>query len=337
MDSKEVAPDPKETHFTKLRQLTFGGQNAEAYWSKDGKHSTYQSLRADLPDEQIFIMNADGSDKKMVSTGFGRCTCSYFTPDFKSVYFSSTHEKNKGPQKKLDRSKGYVWMVNPEFSMYKTPVKLGSKNGVTTPRTWETILTLNGYVAETTIDPNGKFLTFTSDYEGDLEIYRSDMDGKNIKRLTNEVGYDGGPFISWDGKLIAYRRDVIDSESKKKDYQDLLAEHLVRPSKLEIWVMNADGTNHRQITKLGGASFAPFIHPDGKRLIFCSNFEDPKGREFDLYMINLDGTHLERITYTGAFDGFPMFTKDGKKLLFASNRYGSIPGETNVFVADWKD
>lgn len=337
VSSREVAPDPKEKHFAKLHQLTFGGQNAEAYWSKDGKKITFQTLQPGYPDEQIIEMGADGSNKTLISTGLGRCTCSYFTPDGKYIYFSSTHEKNEGPQKKLDRSKGYVWMVNPEFSLYKTAVKpLSVKDGKAT-RVWEPILRLGGYVAETTIDPNGKFFTFTSDYQGDLEIYRADMDGKNIKRLTNEVGYDGGPFVSWDGKKIAYRRDVIDSDTKKKDYQDLLAEHMVRPSKLEIWVMNADGTNHQQVTKLGGASFAPFIHPDGKRLIFCSNFEDPKGREFDLYMINLDGTHLERITFTGDFDGFPMFTRDGKKLLFASNRYGSVKGETNVFVADWKD
>jgi len=337
VDSRIVEPDPKERHFATLRQLTFGGQNAEAYWSKDGKKITYQTLQPSYPDEQIMEMGFDGSNKTLISTGLGRCTCSYFTPDGKSIYFSSTHEKNEGPQKKLDRSKGYVWMVNPEFSLYKTAVKPLSVNDGKATRVWEPILRLGGYVAETTIDPNGKFFTFTSDYEGDLEIYRADMNGKNIKRLTNEVGYDGGPFVSWDGKKIAYRRDVIDNDVEKRDYQDLLAEHMVRPSKLEIWVMNSDGTDHQQVTKLGGASFAPFIHPDGRRLIFCSNFEDPKGREFDLYMINIDGTNLERITFSGDFDGFPMFTRDGKKLLFASNRYGVEKGETNVFVADWQD
>jgi Tol biopolymer transport system component len=325
-DSVLVAPVAEETHLRNVRQLTFGGQNAEAYWSADGKRITYQSLQEGYPDEQVFVMNADGSKKQLVSTGKGRCTCSYFTPDGKWVYFSSTHEKNEGPQKKLDRSKGYVWMVNPEFSLYKA-----RPDGKDVQR----VMTRNGYLAETTIAPNGKFMTFTGNFEGDLEIYRSNLDGSNVQRLTHEFGYDGGPFVSWDSKLITYRRQPEVTEDQKKDYAALLAEHLVRPSKLEIWVMNADGSNKRQVTNLGSASFAPFVHPDGKRIIFSTNYGDPKGREFDLYMINIDGSNLTRITYSGDFDGFPMFTRDGKKLLFASNRYGKVPGETNVFVADW--
>lgn len=326
--SKNVALDPKEKHFTKITQLTFGGQNAEAYWSVDGKEIVYQTLQPGYPDEQIFLMNADGSNKRLISTGKGRCTCSYLTPNKKEIFFSSTHERNEGPQKKLDRSKGYVWMVNPDFALYKRDLKANK----TVP-----VLKFNGYIAETTIAPGGKFMTWTSDKDGDLDIYRSDLNGKNIVRLTDDIGYDGGPFVSWDGKKIVWRRDVIDNEAEKTDYLGLLKEHLVRPSKLEIWVMDSDGKNKKQVTKVGGASFAPFIHPDGKRIIFCSNFQDPKGREFDLFMINIDGSGLEQITFTGDFDGFPMFTRDGKKLLFASNRFGVERGETNVFVADWKD
>ena len=326
--SKTVALVPEEKHFTHVTQLTFGGQNAEAYWSKDGKHIVYQTLQPNFPDEQIFTMDLNGSHKTLISTGLGRCTCSYYSPDGKYVYFSSTHERNPGPQKKLDRSKGYVWMVNPDFIMYRFDLK---------KKKLETVFKTKGYVAETTIDPNGKYLAFTSDFEGDLEIYRTDMNGQHLKRLTHHDGYDGGPFVSWDGKKIAYRRDLISTPEELKDYKDLLADHMVRPTKLEIWLMNADGTDNTQITHLKKASFAPFMHPDGKRIIFCSNWEDPKGREFDLYMINIDGTHLERITYTGGFDGFPMFTKDGKKLMFSSNRYHGAENETNVFVADWKD
>ncbi|MBS1726864.1 MAG: PD40 domain-containing protein [Armatimonadetes bacterium] len=326
--SKVVPLNPQEKHFKKLVQLTFGGQNAEAYWSLDGKKLTYQTLQPEYPDEQIFTMNIDGSHKKLISTGKGRCTCSYFSPDGRYVYFSSTHEKNEGPQKAVDHSKGYVWMVNPDFNMYRRNLRTNKL---------ETVYQTDGYVAETTIDPKGKYLTFTSDKDGDLEIYRSDMNGKNVKRLTYHPGYDGGPFVSWDGKKIVYRRDVISTPDELADYQSLLKDHLVRPTKLEIWIMTADGKYNHQVTNLGGASFAPFLMPDGKRIIFCSNFEDPKGREFDLYMINTDGTHLERVTYTGDFDGFPMLTKDGKKLVFCSNRYGSVPHETNIFVADWKD
>jgi TolB protein len=321
-----VSQNPDEGHLSNLRQLTFGGQNAEAYWSKDGKTITYQTLQPGFPDEQIFTMNADGSNKRLVSTGKGRCTCSYFTPDKRFIYFSSTHEKNEGPQKKLDRSKGYVWMVNPDFSLYRYDTSLKTVNSV---------LKLNGYVAETTIDPNGKYMTFTSDKDGDLEVYRSDLDGKNIVRLTNEKGYDGGPFVSWDGKKIVWRRDLVENDEEMKDYQDLLKEHLVRPSKLEIWIMNSDGTDKKQLTSLGKASFAPFLHPDGKTVIFGSNCLDPKGREFDLFSVSSSGGAVEQITHTSDFDGFPMFSRDGKKVLFASNRFGTVRGETNIFVANW--
>lgn len=327
-DSRAVAADPRETHLSNLRQLTFGGQNAEAYWSKDGKKLTFQAKVDGYPDEQIFSMNADGSQKKLISTGKGRCTCSYFTPDGKYIYFSSTHEREAGAQPPVDMSKGYVWMINPYYALYRVKPD-GSE---ITP-----LIKKDGYVAETTIAPNGKYMTWTSDFEGDLEIYRSNLDGTNVKRLTHEVGYDGGPFVSWDSKKIVYRRDQFRTQQEVRDYQDLLKEHLIRPTRLEIWVMDADGSHKRQVTNLGCASFAPFMAPDGKRIVFSSNYGDPKGREFDVYMVNVDGSGLQRITYTPEFDGFPMFTRDGKRLVFASNRYGSVKGETNLFVADWKN
>lgn len=312
---------------TNVKQLTFGGQNAEAYWDRTGKHIVYQTRQPEFPDEQIMTMRADGSRKKLISTGLGRCTCSYFTPDNRSIYFSSTHEKNVGAQKPLDMSKGYLWMVNPDFALYRTKV---DGTGITP------VLKLPGYIAETTIDPNGKYMTFTSNYEGDLEIYRANLDGSNIQRLTNEPGYDGGPFVSWDGKKIVYRRDRIDNPEELADYKKLLSENLVRPGKLEIWIMDADGKNKKQVTNLGCASFAPFLHPNGKTIIFASNYGDPKGREFDLFVINVDGTGLRRVTNTPEFDGFPMWSRDGKKLIWGSNRNGKVRGETNIFVADWK-
>ncbi|HMS56801.1 MAG TPA: hypothetical protein PKA27_15515 [Fimbriimonadaceae bacterium] len=326
--SKPVAPHRRESMLSNIRQLTFGGQNAEAYWDTTGTKIIFQSRQPGFPDEQIFTMNADGTNKRLVSTGHGRCTCSYFTPDGKGVVFSSTHEKNKGAQKPLDMSKGYVWMVNPEFSLYRADLD-GSNV--------RPLLTRNGYIAETTISPDGSFMTFTGDFEGDIEIYRSDLNGKNVRKLTDDVGYDGGPFVSWDGKKIVYRRDTIASNDDIAKFRELHKEHLVRPSKLEIWIMDSNGSNKQKVTNLGCASFAPFLHPDGKRIIFSSNYGDPRGREFDLFLINVDGTGLRRVTYTGDFDGFPMFSRDGKKLVFASNRYGSVRGETNIFVADFID
>lgn len=325
-DNSPVAPFAEETRLTNVRQLTFGGQNAEAYWSKDGKKIVFQSRQPGFPDEQIFIMGADGSKKKLVSTGLGRCTCSYFTADGNHIIFSSTHAKDPGPQKPLDMSKGYLWMINPNFTMYRAKTD-GTE---LTP-----LISKPGYVAETTASPDGKYITFTGDWEGDIDIYRANTDGTNIQKLTDDFGYDGGPFVSWDSKKIVYRRDTLADDKAKAEYKELHAENLVRPGKLEIFIMDADGKNKRQVTKLGCASFAPFLLPNGKQIIFSSNYGDPKGREFDLFLINVDGTGLERITKSPDFDGFPMISRDGKRLIFASNRNGKVRGETNVFTADW--
>ncbi len=319
--------DPKESHLQNIRQLTFGGQNAEAYFSADGKKIVFQSLQPGFPDEQIFTMNIDGSDRRLVSTGIGRCTCSYFSPDGKWIYYSSTHKTQPGGQPPVDMSKGYVWMVNPHFRLYRVR---------TDGTQLQEVLAKPGYIAETTIAPNGKYMTWTGNFEGDIDIYRTDLDGKNIRRLTDAVGYDGGPFVSWSSHAIVYRRSApLTTPEALKTYQDLLKQNLVRPSQMDLWIMDQNGDYNRQVTKLKGASFAPFLHPDNKRIIFSSNHHDPQGREFDIFIVNKDGSDLKQITHTGDFDGFPMFSRDGKKLIFASNRHGSEEGETNVFIADW--
>lgn len=322
--------NPKEPHLRNVRQLTFGGQNAEAYWSPDGKYLSYQAAVPGYPDEQIFVMKADGSDKRLVSTGKGRCTCAYFSPDMKWIYFSSTHEKQPEGQPPVDMSKGYVWAINKNYSLYRVPFK---KTGPLGPP--EKLLDLGTYVAETTIAPNGKYMVWTTDQDGDLEIYRSDLDGKNRHRLTEAVGYDGGPFVSWDSKTIVYRRDAWNDPASEKDYRELLAQGMIRPTRLEIWTMKPDGTDKRQVTHLNCAAFAPFLSPNNRRIVFSSNYGDPNKREFDVFSVRPDGTGLERITATPEFDGFPMFTRDGKRLVFASNRNGKVRGETNLFVADW--
>lgn len=331
--SKSRPSDPREKHLRNIRQLTFGGQNAEAYWSKDGQWITWQSKQPGFPDEQVFVMRADGSQKTLMSTGKGRCTCSYISPDNQWLYFSSTHERNEGPQEAVDMSKGYVWRVNPDFALYRQ--RLGPKPNTMARMLLQPVIKKDGYVAETTISPDGKFITFTGDWEGDIDIYRADMDGSNIKKLTTEIGYDGGPFVSWSGKAIVYRRGPFENAQDKADYMALHEQHLVRPKRMDLWIMDSWGRYNRQVTNLPGASFAPFMHPDGKRIIFGSNYEDPKQREFELYMINKNGKGLKRITWTPDFDGFPMFSRSGKKVVFASNRHGSVPHETNIFVADW--
>lgn len=309
-----------------VTQLTFGGDNAEAYWNIDGTKIVWQTRQPGYPDEQICVMNADGSGKRLVSTGLGRCTCSYFSPDGKWIYYSSTHATEKGAQPPVDMSKGYVWMVNPAFDIYKV-----RPNG----KGLRKVLGHKGfYDAETTVAPNGKFMVFGGDFDGDLEIYRSDLNGKKTKRLTDLEGYDGGPFISWDSKKIVYRRSKpFKDEAARKEYFDLLERHMVRPSAMDLWIMDANGRNKRQVTDLPGASFAPFLHPDNQHILFSSNCDDPSGREFDIYSVKVDGTGLKRLTKAKGFDGFPMVSRDGKKLVFASNRDGAKPRETNTFVA----
>ena len=317
-----------EKHFKNIKQLTFGGENAEAYFSSDGKQLIFQSKRDELKCDQIFTMNIDGSNVKMVSNGEGRTTCSYFLKGGKKVLYASTHGGAKECPPNPDFSKGYVWAVYPDYEIYtSTPDGKKIKKLTDTP----------GYDAEATVSPDGKKIIFTSERDGDLDLYSMDTNGKNVKRLTDEIGYDGGAFFSPDSKQIVYRASHPTTAEETKRYKDLLAQHLIVPTTFEIFVMNADGTNKRQVTKLNAASFAPFFTPDGKRILFCTNYfaEDKGKRNFDLAMINVDGTGLERVTYNETFDGFPMFSPDGKKLVFASNRNSAKTGDTNVFIADW--
>jgi len=317
---------PAEKHLHNLKQLTFGGENAEAYFSADDKQLIFQSTREGHQCDQIYSMNVDGSNVKMISNGDGRTTCSYIFPDGRHVLYSSTYLGGKDCLNRPDFSQGYVWAVYPSFDIFKAnrdgsnPVQLTN-----TP----------GYDAETTITRDGKSLVFTSMRDGDLDIYTMDAYGTNVRRLTKELGYDGGPFWSYDGKQIVYRAYHPQDEKQKADYLNLLKQNLIRPTTLEIWVMNADGSNKRQVTHNGKANFGPYFFPDGKRIIFASNLDDPKGRNFDLYSIKVDGTGQERITFNETFDGFPMFSRDGKKLVFASNRNSAKQGDTNIFIADW--
>jgi TolB protein len=317
---------PSEKHLRNIKQLTFGGENAEAYFSADGKQLIFQSTREGHGCDQIYTMNVDGSNVKMISNGEGRTTCSYFFPGNRRVLYSSTHLGDKQCPARPDFSRGYVWAVYPTFDIFTAnPDGSEAKQLTKTP----------GYDAETTITLDGKKLVFTSMRDGDLDIYTMDANGKNVRRLTHELGYDGGPFWSYDGKQIVYRAHHPKSEKEKAEYSSLLKDNLIRPTVLEIFVMNADGSNKRQVTSNGKANFGPYFFPDGKRVIFSSNMDDARGRNFDLYKINVDGSGLERITFNDTFDGFPMFSPDGKKLVFASNRNAAKSGDTNIFIADW--
>lgn len=317
-----------EKHLKNIKQLTFGGENAEAYFSPDGKKLIFQSKRGDLKCDQIFTMNTDGSDLKMVSNGEGRTTCSYFFAGGKKILYGSTHKGGRECPPNPDYSKGYVWAIYPTYDIFTA-----NADGTKIKQLTKTA----GYDAEATVSPDGKKIIFTSTRDGDLDLYVMDINGKNVKRLTDELGYDGGAFFSPDGKQIVYRSYHPKTEAEIARYKQRLAEDLIEPNNFEIWVMNADGSGKRKVTNLGAASFAPFFTPDGKKIIFCTNYfaDDPRKRNFDLALINVDGTGLERVTYNETFDGFPMFSPDGKKLVFASNRNAAKQGDTNVFIADW--
>ncbi len=319
---------PEEKHLRNVRQLTFKGENAEAYFSADDKMITFQSHEKEGECDQIYTMDLEGKNVRLVSTGKGKTTCAYAFPDRTRVLFASTHGAGPACPPPPDYSRGYVWKLYPEFDIYTAKADgTGFKQLTQTP----------GYDAEATISRDGKRIVFTSVRDGDFDIYVMDANGKNVKRLTHELGYDGGPFWSPDGKKIVYRANHPQTPEEIADYKELLKTSTLRPRTLELWIMDADGSNKRQITHNNAANFAPFIHPDGKRIIFASNMENPRGRNFDLYMIGLDGTGLERITFHPTFDSFPMFTSDGKKLIWASNRNESHPGNTNLFIADWID
>ena len=313
-----------------VRMLTDEGENAEAYLSFDNKKLIFQSTHGDYKCDQIFTMNLDGTDKKLVSTGYGRTTCSYFLPGDKEIIYASTHAADSACPPPPDMSKGYVWKVYSAFDIYKANAD-GSN-----PRPF---ITAPGYDAEATVSPKGDKIVFTSQRDGDLDIYTCDIDGSNVQRLTDELGYDGGPFYSWDGSKIVYRSYHPKTDEQINEYKDLLKEEMIKPSSFQIMVMDADGSNKHQVTDNNSANFAPFWLPDNKRIIFCSNLNstNPRMPDFNLWIINEDGTGLEQVTFYEQFDGFPMFTSDGKKLVFDSNRFNKKPHDTNVFIADWVD
>jgi Tol biopolymer transport system component len=327
--ARQTPPPPLaaavERHLTNVRKLTSGGENAEAYFSHDGTRLIFQATRPGYPCDQIYTMKLDGSDQRRVSTGTGRTTCGYFYPAGDEILFASTHETSPVCPPRPSFERGYVWPIHAGYEVYRARADGSNPRPITKSP---------GYDAEATIAPDG-LITFTSVRDGDMEIYTMQADGSGVRRLTTRPGPDGGPFFSFDGRSIVFRGRPLEAGKELDEYRALLKEGLWRPTQLELFVMDRDGRNLRQVTRLGGANFAPSWHPDGKRLIFASNVHDPKGRDFDLYLVNLDGTGVERVTYNGTFDGFPMFSPDGKHLVFASNRQAAAEGETNVFIAEW--
>ena len=322
-----VASQPGESHLANIRQVTFGGENAEAYFSRDGQWLTFQSTRDGRTCDQQYVMRIDGSGLKRVSNGNGKTTCGWFMPDGQRLFFASSHAHDSTCPPRPDPSKGYVWGLD-RFDIYSA-----NRDGSGLRR----LTNYDVYTAEGVLSPDGRRIVFTSLKDGDLDIYTMNVDGSDVKRLTTTPGYDGGPWWSPDGTKIVYRAWHPPDSAGLADYKGLLAQRMVRPSRMELWVMNADGTGQRQITNLGGANFGPSWTPDGQRIVFSSNYKNPRSRNFELYLVSLDGSGLQQITSHEEFDGFPMFSPDGRHLVWASNRGNSKPGETNLFIAEWKN
>ena len=320
-----VPPDSGEVHLRNIRQLTFGGQNAEAYFSAAGRLLIFQRTGPAEQCDQMYVMGIDGSGLRRVSDGRGRTTCGYFFDHDRRIFYSSTEAVDSACPPRPDYSKGYVWALYP-YDIYTANPDGSDRRPLTANR---------AYTAEGTLSPDGKRIVFTSLKDGDLDIYTMGVDGSNVRRLTHTLGYDGGPVFSPDGKLIAYRAFHPVTAADSAEYLLLLKQHLVRPSRMDIWVMNVDGSNQRMVIHVPGPSFAPYFHPDGKRIIFASNFKHPEGLDFDLYLVNLDGTGLEQITTSPEFDAFPMFSPDGQRFVWISGRGRKVPHESNVFIADW--
>ncbi len=318
--------DPRERHLANLRQLTDGIENAEAYFSFDGKRLIFQSTRPPYQCDQIFTMDLQGHDVRLLSTGKGRCTCSYYFPDGKHYLYASTHLGGDACPPPPDMSQGYVWALYPSYDIFTASLDDPTPHRLTsTP----------GYDAEGTISPQGDRIIFTSVRNGDIDLYTMKLDGSDVRQITHEIGYDGGAFFSPDGSKIVWRASRPMPGPDLDEYRSLLAKGLVKPHSLDIYVANADGTDVHRVTNNGAANFAPFFHPSGKKIIFASNMDDPAGRTFELYLISVDGTGLERVTYSHDFNSFPMWSPDGKTLVFCSNRFDSAPHQTNVFLADW--
>lgn len=329
---------PEETHFANLRQLTFGGDNAEAYFSYDGKYLVYQktSQKEGIPCDQIYIGKIPtAADEafvpKLVSSGKGRTTCAFFLPDGKHIVYASTHLGGEECPPVPDRSKygnRYIWPLYSSYDIFMAD---------TSGKIVKQLTHAKGYDAEATISPDGRLMVYTSDKDGDLELYVMDLHTGKEKRITHTVGYDGGAWFSPDGKKIIWRASRPADAKEEAEYKSLLAEHLVAPTRMEVYTANTDGSDVKQVTRLGQANWAPVFMPDSRRILFASNHEYKRGFPFNLYMVDGNGENMKKISRDKGFDAFAMFSYDGKKIVFCSNRNNGGTRDTNIFVADWVD
>ena len=316
----------QNSYLNDLKQLTHGGQNAEAYWAPDGKRLIFQTTRAPYECDQIFIMNADGTDQHLVSTGKGRTTCAYFLADNRHIVYASTHLAGDACPTPPDRSKGYLWGVFPGYDIF-----LATDKGEIQKR----LTDAPGYDAEATVNWKTGRIVYTSLASKDLDLWTMKSDGSEKRQITRTEGYDGGAVQSRDGKKLVWRSNYPKDAQAMTKYKELLSDNLTAPMKMEIMVADADGKNVRQVTNFGCASFAPTFAPDGKKILFSSNKLECDSRKFELFLVNVDGSGLEQVTNYGGFTSFPEFSPDGKTLVFCADKDAKERYEFNIFTAKW--
>lgn len=340
-DSTATAPAdssyllPGEEHFQSLQKLTDGGNNAEAYFSFSDTLAVFQSDYAgwNVSCDQIFYTDLQDDDliqnkPPLISTGRGRTTCSYFLPGDSTIVYASTHLQMDSCPPVPSKEEGYVWPIYPAYDIFVADLQ---------GHILDTLTTHPGYDAEPTVSPDGQKIVFTSTRSGDLELWTMNLDGSDKQQVTDQLGYDGGAFFSPDSKRLVFRASRPETQEARETYRQLLDSNLVKPTSMEVFVVNVDGSKLRQVTDLGKANWAPFFHPSGEKIIFSSNHESPRGYPFHLYLINVDGSGLEQVTNGRTFDAFPMFSFGGDQLLFSSNRANGDTRATNLFLAKWKE
>ncbi|RKY20446.1 MAG: hypothetical protein DRQ55_07625 [Planctomycetota bacterium] len=313
-------------HLSNMRRLTDGGTNAEAYWSYDDRQLILQrTAKPEIECDQMFVLDLASGDERQI-TRDGRTTCGFWLPGDERLLFASTHEAGPECPPKADKSQGYAWAIYASYDIFSADPDGGDLRNLTS---------MPGYDAEATVSRQGR-IVFTSTRSGDLELWTMAQDGSDLRQVTDSLGYDGGAFFSNDGAQIVWRATRFDSEEEREQYRALLAEGLVKPRKMELFIADADGANRRQLTDNGGANFAPFFTPDDSHIVFASSLGSASGFGFDLWMMPVEGGEPERITYTdNAFESFPMFSWDGEQIVFTSGREPGKAGDLNVFVADW--
>ncbi|NQV29761.1 MAG: PD40 domain-containing protein [Candidatus Marinimicrobia bacterium] len=317
-----------------VEQLTFVGDNGEAYWGPKGEEIIFQSKRDGNACDKIYIMNADGSNQRMVSPDVGAHTCSYFSIDKERIIFASTFGVvDSCPPRPKPQGNKYLWSLFP-YDIYSS-----KPDGTDLVRIRENA----GYDAEPTVSYLTGKVIFTSEIDDDLELFTMNIDGSDVNRLTNHLGYDGGPYFSPDAQKIVWRAWYPETPEDTLRWQENMALNQVEAVPLDIYSMDADGKNIIRLTNNGATNWAPSWHPNGRQVVFSSNMDDwndevkAYGHNFELYMINLDGSGLVRLTNNTFFDSFPMFSPDGKSMAFASNRDAENPRATHIFKAEWND